>query len=238
MRQNTDSNGNFELLHGLVNENKLAELEELDELWVFGYGSLVWLPNFAFSAKRVGKIYGWERRFYQGNSTHRGQPGKPGRVATLMRDDSGKTYGCAYQLVGRAQIAAALDHLNMRESTLGGYCLVVEQFVDELTDETKSVLVYTATCSNCQFTGEEPIPDLAKVIAFSRGPSGTNREYLFRLAQWQKENLPHVKDDHLYELERATRKVIDVHITETVKCKRRPSNASLHLPNQVARNAE
>jgi len=208
------------LLHGLIEENKISEFENLSEIWVFGYGSLVWLPKFEYTEKVTGYITGYDRRFYQGNSTHRGVPGKPGRVATLLRSESptARTYGAAYRLVGRDQIHAAMDHLNMRESTLGGYILEVDQFttlpsadssaISPKTMSTIPVVFYVATAENDQFTGHESLEVLALIIATSVGPSGPNRDYLFNLAKWQKEALPLVEDDHLYRLEKMTQRVI------------------------------
>ena len=203
------------LLHGLIEENKISEFENLSEIWVFGYGSLVWLPKFEYTEKITGYITGYDRRFYQGNSTHRGVPGKPGRVATLLRSESptARTYGAAYRLVGRDQIHAAMDHLNMRESTLGGYILKVDQFTTHSSASTQKtstipVVFYVATAENDQFTGHESLEVLALIIATSVGPSGPNRDYLFNLAKWQKEALPFVEDDHLYRLEKMTQRVI------------------------------
>ena len=47
-----------------------------ETLWVFGYGSLLWKPDFQFSSAHVGYIEGYTRRFYQGNQTFRGKPGQ------------------------------------------------------------------------------------------------------------------------------------------------------------------
>ena len=47
-----------------------------NSLWVFGYGSLCWRPGFEFGDSVIGHIQGFSRKFWQGNTTHRGTPEK------------------------------------------------------------------------------------------------------------------------------------------------------------------
>ena len=58
----------------------------------------------------LGFVTGLARRFWQGNETHRGVPGSPGRVATLVEEKEAVTHGIALELKGEE----ALDYLNNR----------------------------------------------------------------------------------------------------------------------------
>lgn len=51
-------------------------------LWVFGYGSLCWLPGFEYGNQQLGFIRGFSRRFWQGNNSHRGTPEKVSQIFT------------------------------------------------------------------------------------------------------------------------------------------------------------
>ena len=83
-----------------------------DSVWVFGYGSLIWRPAIAFRERRVARIRGWTRRFWQGSHDHRGLPDAPGRVVTLVPEPGAWCEGVAYCIA--ADLAAAtfegLDH--------------------------------------------------------------------------------------------------------------------------------
>ena len=56
--------------------NQNRQEDHSNSLWVFGYGSLCWRPGFEYGDSVIGHIRGFSRKFWQGNSTHRGTPEK------------------------------------------------------------------------------------------------------------------------------------------------------------------
>ena len=150
-----------------------------DELpdWIFGYGSLIWRPDFAFEAQMTAHLDGWARGFWQASTDHRGVPGAPGRVATLARAPFAITCGRAFRISAaeRTRILVALD---VREQ--GGYERVVAPV--RLSDgATVDALFYVATPDNPNHLGPAPLDEIAAQIVRSRGPSGPNDEYLLEL---------------------------------------------------------
>lgn len=91
----------------------------------------------------------------------------------------------------------------------GGYATIDTKFFPRVASqdtpfsgEAVEVLVYVATPENIHWLGEDPVEEIAKQIVTCRGPSGHNAEYLLRLALFMHEEIPGVRDDHLFELER------------------------------------
>lgn len=187
---------------------------ETAEVWVFGYGSLCWNPGFQFTKCVTGYVRGFVRRFWQGNTTHRGTKDKPGRVVTLVQQSDGITWGCAYKITG----STALCYLKQRECTLGGYETLYTKFYPRIAaddmafcGEAFPTLLYIATEANDLWMGDTPLPIIAQEIADCRGASGTNVEYLLRLANFMRDELDgvSVEDDHLFELETMVRRILD-----------------------------
>jgi glutathione-specific gamma-glutamylcyclotransferase len=170
-------------------------------MWIFGYGSLIWKPGFDYVEQRVGCVRGWTRRFYQGSFDHRGVPGQPGRVVTLVPDEDGHCWGMAYRIEGR-EAERVLRELDHREK--GGYVRHVEPVLDRLGCGTwqtvlPEALVYVAVEGNPHYLGPAPIEDMALQILEAHGPSGANRDYLFNLASSLR--TMGLDDAHVYALE-------------------------------------
>eukprot|EP00198_Chlamydomonas_reinhardtii_P009000 XP_001698337.1 predicted protein [Chlamydomonas reinhardtii] len=177
---------------------------EASSTWIFGYGSLVHTPNFDHTAKVVGWVRGWKRVFWQGSTDHRGTPQRPGRTVTLTEEPGAVTWGAAFRLAGPPQEqAATLAYLEWREKQYD-----VRHYVDVYGADgqllVKGALVYIASPANSNYLGPAPLPAIATQIATSRGPSGPNCEYLFRLADAMRAAGVH-DDSELYELEALVR---------------------------------
>ncbi|CAI2164097.1 5455_t:CDS:2 [Funneliformis geosporum] len=203
--------------------------EEADktEYWVFGYGSLVWKPPPAYNKKVPGYIKGHVRRFWQActfnyqnqrSTDHRGTIEKPGRVVTLIPIEEWKllddfhdhkeddvTWGIAYK-ISEEDIKEMMDYLDYREKN--GYTIHYLDVYQLGSGEpiVKNAMVYIGTTKNEEYVGPAPLNSLALQIC--ECPSGSNREYLFKLASALREIAPDAYDGHLFDLEERVKNMI------------------------------
>ncbi|EME43923.1 hypothetical protein DOTSEDRAFT_88237 [Dothistroma septosporum NZE10] len=108
------------------------------DLWLFGYGSLIWKPPPDYDLRLPGYIEGYVRRFWQASEDHRGTPEAPGRVCTLidrklwetLTDQHAsappKTWGAAYRIPA-AKVPEVREYMNIRE--INGYSMQSVPFV-------------------------------------------------------------------------------------------------------------
>lgn len=190
-------------------------IDQLTDLWVFGYGSILWKQGFEFDDQLFGYVGGYVRRFWQGNTMHRGTPLNPGRVATLIEHPDGCVWGAAYRLRGSNQIKLALEHLGLRECLLGGYACQSLTFTERTLSCSNDlprkfpVLTFIATPSNSLYLGPVDLDSLARQVIGCKGNCGTNVEYVFRTAEFIRTNIPEENDEHLFVLERKIRENLE-----------------------------
>ena len=163
--------------------------------WIFGYGSLMFRPDFPAVETRAGCIRGWQRRFWQRSPDHRGTPDAPGRVVTLVPEPGAVCWGVAYRIDrDRAgEILAALDH---RERA--GY----ERFEVEVeiarSERVVVATAYRATEYSSEFAGPAPLVEIAAIARAATGPSGSNRDYVLSLARSLRDL--EIDDPHVFAL--------------------------------------
>ncbi|KAF3701305.1 Glutathione-specific gamma-glutamylcyclotransferase 1 [Channa argus] len=179
------------------------DLKERSSLWIFGYGSLVWKPDFAYERCKIGYIKGYKRRFWHGDDFYRGDKENPGRVVTLVEDQEACTWGVAYEVTD-SETEASLQYLNMREVVLGGYITETVEFIPKDKGQRPLLaLVYIATPDNPIYLGPASDMEIAAQIAKCSGKTGHNIEYLVRLAEFMRLSCPEVEDEHLFSIEAA-----------------------------------
>ena len=169
----------------------MTHFDRHSQVWLFGYGSLIYKADFPHIERRPASIRGWARRFWQGSHDHRGTPQAPGRVVTLVAEADATCIGVAY-LVSPETLAS----LDVREKN--GYL----RLATELTlDDGRHVtgLVYIATPANAAFLGAASEREIALHIASSHGPSGANRDYVLHLAEALREL--GADDPHVFAIE-------------------------------------
>jgi glutathione-specific gamma-glutamylcyclotransferase len=167
--------------------------EATSDVWIFGYGSLIFRPEFGYSERRVARLRGFERRFWQSSPDHRGTPEVPGRVVTLVENPSASVLGVAY-LVRAAQAAQTLAELDERERAGYERIEVCLDFVEAPFGRAPA-LVYQARAGNPGFVAHATNEQIAEIARVARGPSGDNASYVRRLAQSLRElgeDDPHV----------------------------------------------
>ncbi len=88
------------------------------DLWVFGYASLIWRPEFEAAERHPAVVYGWHRALEMRSRINRGTPERPGLVFALM--SGGSCRGMVYR-IHRRKVAVELERLWAREMPTGVY---------------------------------------------------------------------------------------------------------------------
>jgi len=176
-----------------IEENRNRNLlGDQQEIWLFGYGSLIYLVDFPYLESRPASIEGWSRRFWQGSHDHRGTVENPGRVVTLIEQPGEICGGLAFRVE-----APVFEQLDEREKN--GYLRVAAEMTFD--DGSSAIgLTYLASADNEAYLGEASEYEIAQHICGARGPSGTNIDYLLELAVALREL--NLQDDHVFKIER------------------------------------
>lgn len=147
----------------------------MQDLWVFGYGSLMWRPGFTFVERRPARLHGYHRDFCVYSHVHRGTPERPGLVFGL--DAGGSCRGVAFR-VEAAAAEATRAYLQEREQVTAVY--VERQASVTLVDSQQRVeaLCFVVDRNHQQYAGKLDFERQVDIILHGEGRSGKNPEYL------------------------------------------------------------
>ena len=150
----------------------------MTELWVFGYGSLIWRPGFPFLERAPARLIGAHRSLCVYSWVHRGTRDHPGLVLGL--DRGGTCRGVAFR-VAEAEREAVIAYLREREQVTAVYREVMREI--RLDDgRTAAALTYLVDRAHAQYAGKLDREAQLSIVAQARGRSGENREYVINTA--------------------------------------------------------
>lgn len=176
----------------------LARCPRLPEgdLWIFGYGSLMWNPDFPYAESSPALVRGYHREFCISSHRYRGTQESPGLVLGL--DRGGACRGIAFR-VRAHDVPRIMPSLWEREMSRGTY---MPRFLStELPCARVRSLAFVADREHSSYAGPLPVDEIARRIATCRGSRGPNFDYL-------ENTLKHlealgVRDHHLTAVYRA-----------------------------------
>jgi len=190
-------NPDVRVLSDAEQEASLRAILDLHEtgadVWLFGYGSLVWNPIVHYEERRVARLRGFHRSFCLWSHVNRGSRQKPGLVLGL--DAGGSCRGVAYRIAGRH----ATDELRLlwrREMVLGAYRPRWAKI--DAAGETVRAIAFFINREHRNYAGKLPLETVIKALVSARGQLGTPAEYLLETVRGLIEH--GVRDSYLLEL--------------------------------------
>jgi cation transport protein ChaC len=148
------------------------------DLWIFGYASLLWRPEFEFKEHLAARVHGWHRALRMASRVNRGTPERPGLVFALL--PGGSCHGAVYR-IAQERAAAELERLWRREMPTGVYdprwlaCRTAQGNVQ--------ALAFTLSRRSPQHLGRVPDAQMLDILRHARGRYGTTLEYLLKTAR-------------------------------------------------------
>jgi cation transport protein ChaC len=160
-------------------ERTLSALGD-SELWIFGYGSLIWNPAMDFEEQRRCSINGYEKKFCFWTTLSRGSIECPGLMMGLV--DGDRCNGVAFRINAK-NAATELDILFRREMSHYIYkaTWVEAQCVD--TNKKFNTLTFVVDTENHRFVDNLALAETTRTLATATGPLGRNCDYLFQLSE-------------------------------------------------------
>jgi cation transport protein ChaC len=151
----------------------LAQHEPGADVWVFGYGSLMWNPAFAYAERRVGVVRGYHRRFCLWLEMGRGSPANPGLMLAL--DRGGVCRGVAFRIPA-AEARGELLLIWRRE--MFGTAYLARWATVRMVGATVPAITFVVDRTNPRYAGRIADAEAARHIATATGSLGSCASYL------------------------------------------------------------
>jgi glutathione-specific gamma-glutamylcyclotransferase len=155
-------------------QTALDQRPERGDVWLFGYGSLIWNPLIHYVEKQIGTVHGFHRCFCLWSHTGRGTKTKPGLMLGLER--GGACRGIAFR-IAEELAAAELEVVWRREMLTGAYA---PRWVTVVTKGGPvPAIAFLINRDHARYAGKLPEDRIIASIAEAHGPLGACATYLF-----------------------------------------------------------
>ena len=183
-------------------ERALSEWGGQEDLWIFGYGSLIWRPDFEFAERRPARVHGWHRALKMWSRINRGTPERPGLVFGLL--SGGCCRGVVFR-VGREHGADILTRLWSREMATAVYD---PRWLPAETPQGRvRALAFTLSRRSPSHTGELTPEEYRAIFADACGIYGTTLDYAHRTLEELRRH--DIRDRNLERLLRLIREDLE-----------------------------
>jgi cation transport protein ChaC len=165
-------------------EKTLVNWDRKSDLWLFGYGSLIWNPGLPTVEAVRSKVHGYHRGLYLWSRVNRGTPEQPGLVLAL--DRGGSCTGIAFRLAAEG----AIEHLEVlwrREMAMASYrpawlpCTLAD-------GRRVEALAFVMRRDATSYTGKLADGVVRTVLGCACGRYGTTFEYVSRTVEALRES--------------------------------------------------
>jgi glutathione-specific gamma-glutamylcyclotransferase len=147
-----------------------------EDLWVFGYGSLMWRPEFRYLERVPARLVGLHRALCVYSFVHRGTPEKPGLVLGL--DRGGACRGIAYRVAAEDR-DRTVAYLREREQVTSVYIETLRRVtLSALPRRDVIALLFLVDRSHAQYAGRLDIEHQIHLVRQGHGRSGANLDYV------------------------------------------------------------
>lgn len=155
----------------------LARTAQGADLWVFGYASLIWRPEFEVVEHRPAAVRGWHRALQMRSRLYRGTPELPGLVCALV--SGGMCHGVVFR-IPRQRADIELRRLWSREMPSGVYD---PRWLNCQTAHGRvAALAFTLSRRSPSFTGKLDDAQVLHILRHARGHYGSSLDYLLNTA--------------------------------------------------------
>ncbi len=156
----------------LMLQRTLQQWGGASDLWIFGYASLIWRPEFDFAERRPARVHGWHRALRMWSHVNRGTPECPGLVFGML--PGGSCQGMAFR-VTCSEAHAVLQRLWLREMPTPVYD--PRWLPCQTPQGPVNALAFTLSRRSPSHAGKLAAHEYQRIFQQARGRYGTTLDY-------------------------------------------------------------